>query len=117
MFYLDDKSKHLFNNILLIESKVLLKHLFSTGVQYLLDSKIKQSTFEASENGSQQEIKEMKKKLESTQEEFDKVKKLHSTELNNLVQHYEQRVSFKYLKLVLGFLGPKIIDFLVLSDN
>ena len=107
MFYLDDKSKHLFNNILLIESKVLLKHLFSTGVQYLLDSKIKQSTFEASENGSQQEIKEMKKKLESTQEEFDKVKKLHSTELNNLVQHYEQRVSYKYLKLVFGFFGAK----------
>ena len=25
MFYLDDKSKHLFNNISLIESKVLIK--------------------------------------------------------------------------------------------
>ena len=50
---LDDKSKHLFNNIHgLLESKVLLKHLYNNGVQYLLDSKLKQQAFEAAANGN-----------------------------------------------------------------
>jgi len=47
----DDKAKHLFNNIHgLLEAKVLLKHLYSSGVQYLLDSKLKQNQFDTTSN-------------------------------------------------------------------
>lgn len=51
MFNLDEKSKHMFNNIHgLLEAKVLLKHLYTSGVQYLLDSKVKQVQFENNSN-------------------------------------------------------------------
>ena len=41
----------MFNNIHgLLEAKVLLKHLYNTGVQYLLDSKLKQVQFETNSN-------------------------------------------------------------------
>jgi hypothetical protein len=47
----DEKAKHLFNNIHgLLEAKVVLKHLYSTGVQYLLDSRIKQESYEQASN-------------------------------------------------------------------
>ena len=62
----DEKSKFLFNNILLIESKVLLKHLFSLGTQYLLDLRVKQASFEAKDNGKQ--IKYNSKKLKFNNE-------------------------------------------------
>jgi len=48
----DEKAKHLFNSIHgLLEAKVVLKHLYSTGVQYLLDSRIKQESYEQASNG------------------------------------------------------------------
>lgn len=47
----DEKAKHMFNNIHgLLEAKVLLKHLYNSGVQYLLESKLKQVQFEANSN-------------------------------------------------------------------
>lgn len=47
----DDRSKHLFNNVHgLLEAKVLLKHLYNMGVQYLLDSKLKQIQYETTSN-------------------------------------------------------------------
>jgi hypothetical protein len=49
----DDKTKHMFNNVHgLLEAKVLLKHLYSSGVQYLLDSKLKQIQFENNSNSN-----------------------------------------------------------------
>ncbi len=48
----DEKAKHLFNSIHgLLEAKVVLKHLYSTGVQYLLDSRMKQDSYELATNG------------------------------------------------------------------
>jgi kinesin family member 4 len=48
----DDRAKHLFNNIHgLLEAKVLIKHLYSSGVQYLLDCKLKQTQFETNTTG------------------------------------------------------------------
>ena len=48
----DDKAKHMFNNIHgLLEAKVVLKHLYATGVQCMLDSKLKQEKFEADTSG------------------------------------------------------------------
>lgn len=48
---LDDRSKHTFNNIHdLLDAKVLLKHLYNSGVQYLLESKLKQIQFETNAN-------------------------------------------------------------------
>ena len=50
----DDKAKHLFNNIHgLLEAKVLLKHLYNSGVQYLLDSKLKQTQFDNTSSSKQ----------------------------------------------------------------
>jgi kinesin family protein 4/21/27 len=47
----DDRSKLIFNNIHgLLEAKVLLKHLFSCGVQYLLDLKLKQIQYDTNTN-------------------------------------------------------------------
>jgi hypothetical protein len=43
----EDKMKQMFNKILtMLEAKVLLKHLFTSSVQYLLDSKLKQIDFD-----------------------------------------------------------------------
>jgi hypothetical protein len=48
----DERAKHLFNNIHgLLEAKVLIKHLYSSGVQYLLDCKLKQTQFETNTTG------------------------------------------------------------------
>lgn len=48
----DDKAKHLFNSIHgLLEAKVLIKHLYNSGVQYLLDCKLKQVQFETNTQG------------------------------------------------------------------
>jgi hypothetical protein len=48
----DDRSKHIFNNIHgLLEAKVMLKHLYNTSVQYLLDLKLKQINYETTTNG------------------------------------------------------------------
>jgi len=42
----DEKAKHMFDNINgLVEAKVVLKHLYSTAVQYPLDSRIKQESY------------------------------------------------------------------------
>lgn len=49
----DEKSKHMFNNIHgLLEAKVLLKHLYNSGVQYLLDGKLKQVSFDNTSNST-----------------------------------------------------------------
>lgn len=50
---IDDKSKHMFNSLHgMLEAKVLLKHLYSSSVQYLLDLKQKQIQFETTSNGN-----------------------------------------------------------------
>lgn len=42
----------MFNNIHgLLEAKVLLKHLYNSGVQYLLDLKLKKAEFEQNSSG------------------------------------------------------------------
>lgn len=89
----DDKSKHMFNNIHgLLEAKVVLKHLYSTGVQSMLESKLKQEKFENDIYGTAQELKEANKKREALEEEFKLYKKENNTEMNNLIKHYEQRI-------------------------
>lgn len=89
----DDKAKHMFNNIHgLLEAKVVLKHLYSTGVQFMLDSKLKQEKFETDTNGLTQEIKDYKKKLDALEEEFKLYKKENNNETSRLIQHYEQRI-------------------------
>ena len=47
----DEKNKHMFNNLHgLFEAKVLLKHLYNIGVQYLLDFRVKQTQYETMSN-------------------------------------------------------------------
>lgn len=110
----DERAKHLFNNIHgLLEAKVLIKHLYSSGVQYLLDCKLKQTQFETNTTGMfrndsfniyilmlylfyfknlglTHELKEIKKKYESIEEECNKSQKLYNNEKTQLIQHYEQ---------------------------
>jgi myosin heavy subunit len=48
----NDRAKHLFNNIHgLLDAKVLIEHLYSSGVQYLIDCKLKQTQFESNTTG------------------------------------------------------------------
>lgn len=49
--------------------------------------------FSSSLPGMSQELKEMKRKLESTEEELEKLKKSSKEEIDQVHQHYSQRVS------------------------
>jgi kinesin family protein 4/21/27 len=89
----DDRAKHMFNNIHgLLEAKMILKHLYSSSVQYLLDFKLKQIQYETTTNGLNYELKEYKKKTESLEEELNRTKKSNNAEISDLTSHYEQRI-------------------------
>lgn len=49
----EDRSKYIFNTVHgLLEAKVLLKHLYNSGVQYLLDLKLKQIQYDSTTNSN-----------------------------------------------------------------
>jgi hypothetical protein len=91
----DDKIKHMFNNLHgMLEAKILLKHLYNCGVQYLLDLKQKQIQYEYTSNSLNSEIKELKRKYDIIQDDLSRSNKLHATELDNISQNYEQRILY-----------------------
>jgi kinesin family protein 4/21/27 len=69
----DDIAKRMLNNIHdLLDAKMILKHLYSSSVQYLLDFKLKQAQYETTTNALNNELNKYKKKTESLEGEINR---------------------------------------------
>merc|ERR1712127_282838 len=95
----DDRSKHLFNSMHgMLEAKVVLKHLFTNAVQYLLDLKMKQNEHTTSIQSLRQELQEVSKSSKQFETEVRRSKRLHTNEVNELHKHYQNRILVELAK-------------------